>query len=144
MRNKVLLFIIIYFIGCSSTKHTTINNPNFSPDNIIFFGDTLGYNIIHFDTIYSETAPSILNRINPIYPNKLEQDGIEGDVFVRMLISDVGVVKAIEVSKDSDQPFIQAAVDAFMKWTFKPAMQNDKPIWVWVSLPQHFRLHNSN
>ena len=51
-----------------------------------------------------------------------------------------GKVKQIGKITGSDV-FHEAAKAAAQKWEFEPAMQNDKPVKVWVSLPFTFKLN---
>jgi outer membrane biosynthesis protein TonB len=36
--------------------------------------------------------------------------------------------------------FHQAAITAVMQWVFKPAIQQDRPIAVWMAIPISFKL----
>jgi TonB family protein len=87
-----------------------------------------------------EKEPVPVLAITPQYPDIPLRAGIEGNVFVKVLITKEGKVKkAILVRSDGDL-FIQPALDAAMKWVFTPALMNGKPVAVWVSMPFRFRL----
>jgi TonB family protein len=34
-----------------------------------------------------------------------------------------------------------AALSAVKQWVFKPALSNNKPVAVWVAVPERFSLH---
>ncbi len=84
--------------------------------------------------------PMVVLNPKPEYPELLARTGIEGDVFLKVLISTDGkVIKSI-VLKSNNDLFIQPAVDAVKKWAFTPALMNNRPVAVWVSIPFRFRL----
>jgi outer membrane biosynthesis protein TonB len=43
------------------------------------------------------------------------------------------------VAVKGPETFYKSACDAAMKWVFKPAIQNDKPVAVWVMIPFIFK-----
>jgi len=43
--------------------------------------------------------------------------------------------------KSDAELFNQPAIDAAMKWKFTPAIMNNGPVAVWVSIPFKFRLN---
>ena len=51
-----------------------------------------------------------------------------------------GKVEAVEILQ-GNEVFHEAATTAAWKWTFTPAIQNDKPVKVWVALPFRFQLN---
>jgi protein TonB len=91
-----------------------------------------------FQPIEKEPVP--IHTIAPQYPDIPLRVGLEGNVFIKVLLTKEGKVKkAILVKSDGDL-FIQPAMDAAMKWVFTPAIMNGKPVQVWVSIPFRFRL----
>ena len=86
-----------------------------------------------------EVKPKVLVRVPPRYPELARKVGLEGSVFIRILIGSNGRVrKAILVR--GDEIFRQAAADAVMQWVFDPAIQNLTPVAVWAVLPMEFNL----
>ena len=87
-----------------------------------------------------EKQPTPTKRVVPEYPDIARKANITGKVFVTALIGKDGKVKQIGKITGSDV-FHEAAKAAAQKWEFEPAMQNDKPVKVWVSLPFPFKLN---
>ena len=87
-----------------------------------------------------EKQPTPTKRVVPEYPDIARKANITGKVFVTALIGKDGKVKQIGKITGSDV-FHEAAKAAAQKWEFEPAMQNDKPVKVWVSLPFTFKLN---
>ena len=79
----------------------------------------------------------------PQYPEIPLRAGIEGTVWLRIWITKEGKPKKAEVVKTDSELFNQAAVDAAMKWVFTPAVMNNGPVAVWVTIPFKFKLQNA-
>ena len=91
-----------------------------------------------FEPIEKYPIP-ILTTI-PQYPDLPLKAGIEGLVFLKVLITKEGKVKKAILIKTDNELFTQSAIDAAMKWVFTPAIMNGKPVPVWVAIPFRFRL----
>ena len=88
-----------------------------------------------------EQEPRIVLNPHPEYPDLPRRAGIEGYVYLKVLISTEGKVKNALVLKSSDEMFEQSAMEAAKKWIFTPALMNGKPVAVWISIPFRFRLN---
>jgi protein TonB len=86
-----------------------------------------------------EKAPEVRKKLVPEYPEIARKAGIEGKVFVYVLVGRNGKVEQLgEIT--GPEVFHEAAQAAALQWEFTPAIQNDKPVRVWVSLPFTFQL----
>lgn len=76
------------------------------------------------------------------YPELALKSGIEGTVILGVLVDENGKVMKTEILQDSglNVGFEKAAEEAVMTVKWKPAMQRDRKVKVWVSIPIHFRL----
>jgi TonB family protein len=79
----------------------------------------------------------------PNYPEIPLRAGIEGTVWLRIWVTKEGKAKKAEVVKTDSELFNQAAIDAAMKWVFTPAVMNNGPVAVWVTIPFKFQLRNN-
>ncbi len=77
----------------------------------------------------------------PTYPEIARRAGIEGTVWVRIWVTKEGKAKKAEMLKSDSDLFDQSALDAAMHWVFTPAVMNNGPVAVWVSIPFRFKLH---
>src|SRR5215831_4813837 len=83
------------------------------------------------DFVYVEQLPEVIHRVAPQYPTWAREQGIEGTVMLQALVGKDGLVKDARVVKSI--PMLDPhAVDAVMKWRFKPAMAKGQPVAVWV------------
>lgn len=82
-----------------------------------------------------------LNSPKPVYPPVAKRMGMEGMVMLKVLVSQDGGARKIEVAKSSGYEILdRAALEAVKNWRFVPARQGDSPIDEWVQVPVAFRL----
>lgn len=76
---------------------------------------------------------------SPPYPPMAKARGIQGDVLVRIIVDPDGMpVRAFALG---GQPELKpAALRYALRWRFKPALLNGKPIWAMFNLNMPFRL----
>ena len=136
---------------------TIEENKNFNPATPVELGDPNGSTLYTYegtsidnteappDTFVPvEKPPIAIRQIQPPYPAIPLRAGVEGMVFVRMWVTKEGKVKKAEVAKSTNDLFNQASIDAAMQWTFTPAIMNNGPVSVWVTVPFKFKLNNKN
>jgi TonB family protein len=84
-----------------------------------------------------EKQPEVVKQVKPDYPEIARKAGIEGRVTVNALVGKTGKVEKIgEVS--GPEVFHEVAKAAALQWEFTPAIQNDRPVKVWVAIPFNF------
>lgn len=86
-----------------------------------------------------EQPPAPIKKVEPKYPDLARKAGVEGRVFVKVLVDREGKVKKA-VIYSGPEIFHEESIAAALQWVFKPAIQRDKPIAVWVALPFLFKL----
>lgn len=91
--------------------------------------------------IACESYPKLIFAPEPKYPSIAKAAGIEGKVFLQIFVGKDGKPKKIfvaksEVTADCDSVALKTA----WNFRFSPAMQRDKPVGVWVSMPVEFKL----
>ena len=91
------------------------------------------------DYVAVEELPQLVVPPAPAYPKIAQDAGVEGTVLLLVLVGKDGQVKEVRVSK-SIPMLDEAAMVAAKKASFKPALQNNKPVAVWVALPIKFFL----
>ncbi|MDD8016910.1 MAG: TonB family protein [Bacteroidota bacterium] len=92
-----------------------------------------------------EKSPQVVQAAKPVYPEIARRAGMEGTVWVNILVDKTGKPKkAVVVKEDASGIFSQAAVDAAMKYQFTPAYMNTGPVKVWVAIKFKFQLTDLN
>ncbi len=86
-----------------------------------------------------EVAPVAVDLPTPVYPEAARLNGVEGVVFIQLLVSATGAVKDVRVMK-GPEIFHEAAREAARQSVWRPALQNNKHVPVWVAYPVRFVL----
>ncbi len=77
----------------------------------------------------------------PEYPEDAKKNKIEGTVWVKALVDTAGVVKDVRIMKSSGHDLLdKAAMKAAYGCKYKPAMNDNKPVMIWVSYNVSFTL----
>ena len=88
-----------------------------------------------------EEMPALINLPRPEYPEIARNAGVDGVVVLKILVGKNGDVdKVIYVS--GPEMLKQSAIDAAMQAKFKPALQQHRPVAVWVQIPIEFSLQS--
>lgn len=87
-----------------------------------------------------EQKPTVTHKVLPVYPEIARKAGLTGKVFLRFKVGKDGRVSDVQVLK-GQEIFRQAAIDAIMQYKFKPAIQNDKSVAVWMNQMFTFNLN---
>jgi protein TonB len=91
--------------------------------------------------IVVDQLPSLFRCEVPNYPQLALEAGLEGTVYVKVLVGEDGRVLSAEVIRSDVLPAMEkAALEAAKKCRFKPARQRTTPVRASVVIPFHFRL----
>jgi periplasmic protein TonB len=86
-----------------------------------------------------EVEPVAIVEVKPAYPEMARLAEVEGTVYVKVLVDKEGKVKKA-VPVEGPEIFYEEAIKASMQWVFKPAIQHDQPVPVWVVIPFRFNV----
>jgi protein TonB len=87
-----------------------------------------------------EKQPAVISQPTPKYPELAQRAGIEGNVWVKILVDKEGKPKKAVVVKSDAQVFDNEAIEAAMATKFTPAVMNNGPVACWVVIPYRFKL----
>ncbi|MCL6100313.1 MAG: energy transducer TonB [Bacteroidetes bacterium] len=87
-----------------------------------------------------DKLPALKTQLKPHYPEIARLAGIEGTVYLKILVDENGNVEKAKVEQGAKDMLDNSALEAAKKAKFSPAMVNDKPVKVWVILPVAFKL----
>jgi len=91
-----------------------------------------------------DKAPELKSQLKPEYPKLAKLAGIQGTVYLKLLIDEKGNVAKAKVEKGVKDMLDDAALASAKKAMFSPALIKDKPVKVWVILPIAFKLDAGN
>lgn len=96
--------------------------------------------------IIVEEEPEIIGGIeeiqkNVVYPEIAVRAGVQGKVFLQVVVDKEGKVEQAKVVKGIGAGCDEAALKAVMQASFKPGKQRGKPVRVQLSIPISFKLN---
>jgi periplasmic protein TonB len=93
------------------------------------------------DFVPVEKMPVPVKTVQPDYPEIARRAGVEGTVWVKVLVDKEGKAKKALIQKSDAEIFNDAAIAAAMQFVFTPAIMNSGPVAVWASIPFRFKLN---
>jgi len=91
--------------------------------------------------VFVEEQPELVYSVQPEYPHLAQIAGQEGLVVIKALISKTGDVIEAVVLVSSGFPLLDEAARAVAgKYKYRPAIQNGRPVALWVTYKVDFRL----
>jgi periplasmic protein TonB len=88
-----------------------------------------------------EEQPALISFPAPVYPTLARQAEVEGTVLLRVLVGKDGKVKEVVLVRGIEM-LNDASTEAARRALFRPALQQHRPVPVWVDIPLQFRLHD--
>lgn len=78
--------------------------------------------------VADRAEPQLVRKVAPAYPPSAVEDGVEGTVKLKVVVSETGAVAEVEVVASSgDRRLDQAAKECVRGWRYRPAVQDGKP-----------------
>jgi protein TonB len=92
-----------------------------------------------------DEEPQLLVAPDPVYPEIAQKAGITGIVWVKVLVDTEGNIRDAILVKESgaNAGFEEAALAAAKLRKYRPAMQNNQPVAVWVAYKVKFELRGN-
>jgi protein TonB len=87
-----------------------------------------------------ESQPELIRREPAVYPEIAKKMGLQGRVTVEVTIDAQGKPIQARVVKSASDVFNEAAIEAVMKYSFKPAMMSTGPVTSKIMIPIDFRM----
>lgn len=87
-----------------------------------------------------EAVVPVLLDYELYYPDEARRQGMEGTVYVRVLVNRSGKAEEVVIAKSSGSYLLDsAAVRTAKTFTFSPAMKGDEALKAWVRVPIEFK-----
>lgn len=87
-----------------------------------------------------EKWPQVVKHVEPQYPKAAVRADIQGTVSLNLWVDKTGKVRKAEIVRSDNHIFDNSSVDAAMQWVFTPAIMDNKPVAVWITVPFKFRI----
>lgn len=103
-------------------------------------GERLGIDGLFGRFRATHRLPAQMSSESPFrYPVRLWRQGVEGEVLLRIHITEAGAVDSVELERSSGHAVLDSiAVNGALRLTYHPALQGDRPVGVWAVLPVRF------
>ena len=75
--------------------------------------------------------------VKPVYPLEARDKQLQGQVWVKIQVSETGDVESAEVIS-GDPVLAESAISAVRKWKFKPFIKDGKPVSISAKVPINF------
>jgi protein TonB len=90
-----------------------------------------------------EAIPRYDRNAPPPYPRLAREQGWEGEVLLRVLVSEAGDVRSVSVERSSEHAVLDdAALRAVRRWRFHPSRLGPTPVEGEVLVPLRFKLRD--
>jgi protein TonB len=90
-----------------------------------------------------DQQPVPVSRSLPNYPYDMRREQIEGEVYVAFILTSTGDVVDAYAVRSSRREFERPAIDAVMKWKFRPGKRGGRAVNTKMEVPIRFSLDNS-
>jgi len=88
-----------------------------------------------------EISAELIHSVQPEYPRLAKLAGLEGRVIIKALVGSKGsVLDAVVFGSSGHLLLDEAALAVAGKYKYKPAIQNGRPIAIWVTYKVEFEL----
>jgi TonB family protein len=94
-----------------------------------------------YDISKVSVTPVPTSQARPRYPMELRKAGIGGEGVVSFIVGTDGVVRDAVITHATDIRFGEAAVEAVLKWRFRPAQLNGTIVGCHMMVPIVFTLN---
>lgn len=111
--------------------------PNLKP------GASFGKGLELFDLSQLDQRPVLRVSVTPTFPYEMSRAGINGNVTVEFIISSNGDVTQAQVVRSSHREFEVPAIQAVLKWKFKPGRRGGRAVNVRASQLIEFNLDDN-
>jgi len=103
-------------------------------------GDRLGVDGLFGRFRANQRLPAQRSAESPFhYPLRLWRQGVEGEVLLRIHITEAGTVDSVELERSSGHAVLDSiAMSGALRLDYHPALQGDRPVGVWAMLPVRF------
>lgn len=81
-----------------------------------------------FDVANLDQAPQLRVPVNPNYPFEMRRAGISGEVTVEYIVDSNGNVAQAQVVRSSQREFEAPALQAVLKWKFRPGKKGGRAV----------------
>ena len=91
------------------------------------------------ETVKPDHPPVVLFAARPQYPPEFESKQVEGEVLVKFVVCPDGTAAEAVSVRSSDPRLTPIALQAVLRWKFKPGTKGGKPVYCAMEVPIQFK-----
>lgn len=81
-----------------------------------------------YDAAELDRAVVVRSTVPPLYPSKLKEEGVGGEVLADFVIDVTGAVQEVRVVRSSHREFEAPSIDALKQWKFSPGEKGGRVV----------------
>jgi TonB family protein len=85
------------------------------------------------------TPPRVIHQVTPDVNSATRGFRVSGVVVIGLVVSSRGLPREVRVARSLDKDLDNSAVDAVAQWRFQPALRDDRPVAVRITIEIRFR-----
>lgn len=143
-RPAVILSFALVPLACTQ-KHAVRPTPPSVPS------DTVGEASREHQAVVFTKPPEILNKGEIVramlhnYPAAARDRGIGGTVYLRVFVDEHGIEHDLQISRSSGNDLLDDAARKIVAiYRFSPALNHDKPVAAWITVPVTFNVQRED
>ena len=86
------------------------------------------------------SAPSLINKVEPEYSEEARKAKYSGTVLLSIVVDEQGMPRNVHVIRPLGLGLDEKAIEAVMKWRFRPGMKGGHPVATQAQVEVNFRL----
>jgi TonB family protein len=86
------------------------------------------------------SAPTLVYKVEPEYSEEARKAKFQGTVVLSVIVDDKGLPRDLKVLRPLGLGLDEKAIEAVMKWRFKPGFKDGRPVAVAAVIEVNFRL----
>lgn len=81
-----------------------------------------------YDAAELDRAVVVRSTVPPLYPSKLKEAGVDGEVLAEFTIDKEGAVQGVKVVRSSHREFEAPVLEALQQWKFSPGEKGGRAV----------------
>ena len=86
------------------------------------------------------SKPEVVSKVEPEYSEEARKAKYQGEVWLSVVVDEKGVPQDVKVTRKLGLGLDEKAIEAVMKWRFRPGMKDGKPVAVRATIAVSFHL----
>jgi TonB family protein len=86
------------------------------------------------------SRPEVVSKVEPEYSEEARKAKYQGEVWLSVVVDEKGIPQDVKVTRKLGLGLDEKAIEAVMKWRFRPGLKDGKPVAVRATIAVSFHL----